>query len=68
MSRKHYIEVAAMLNDQRLCTRNEERDRVRKITLELALIMKRDNSRFNAGKFLEAAGFPELVASRMELN
>lgn len=68
MSRKHYIEIAEMLNDQRLRTRNRERDRVGKITLELALIFKRDNPRFQAGRFFEAAGFPELTATRQGLN
>jgi hypothetical protein len=68
MTQKHYIEIADMLNDQRMMTRNAERDRVSKITKELALIMKRDNRRFDAGKFFTAAGFPELTNSAQGLS
>lgn len=31
-------------------------------------MFKRDNPNFNAGKFFEAAGFPELTGTRMGLN
>lgn len=67
MTQKHYIEVAAMLKDQMMMTRGQQRDRVRKITLELALIMKNDNPRFKAGKFFDAAGFPELTNTQQGL-
>lgn len=67
-SKALYIEVADMLKDQFMMTRNAERERVGKITLELAVIFKNDNRNFNAGKFFEAAGFPELTGKRMGLN
>lgn len=51
MSRKHYTEVAEMLNQQRQKSNAAEAWRVSEIALELALIFKRDNARFNAGKF-----------------
>jgi hypothetical protein len=70
MTQKHYIEVAAMLNQQRIDTKGHtgQYHRVREITRELAVIMKRDNPRFKAGKFFDAAGFPDLTATSMGLN
>jgi hypothetical protein len=68
MTQKHYIEIAAMLRDQMMMTRGQQRERVAKITLQLALIMKRDNPRFKASKFFDAAGFPELTGTQQGLN
>jgi hypothetical protein len=70
MTQKHYIEVAAMLNQQRMDTEGHpgQYHRVREITRELALIMKSDNPRFKAGKFFTAAGFPELTGTAQGLN
>ena len=74
MTQKHYIEIALMLNEQREASTGQSpamvtaMGRVRTITMELALIMKRDNPRFNAGKFFTAAGFPELTGTQMGLN
>jgi hypothetical protein len=66
MTQKHYIEIAAMLNEQREGSACQTV--LRTVTLELALIMKRDNPRFKAGKFFTAAGFPELTGTQMGLN
>ena len=73
MTQKHYIEIAAMLRSMEVnpdhcpsCAAKHERTAI--ITRELALIMKRDNPRFNAGKFFEAAGFPELTNTSMGTN
>jgi hypothetical protein len=75
MTQRHFIELAAMLNLQRVdallmvhSDGTAEVDRVRAITLEIALICKRDNPRFKAGKFFEAAGFPELTGTRQGLD
>jgi hypothetical protein len=68
MTQKHYIEIAAMLNENNAGGTEKEIARVRKITRELALIMKSDNPRFNAGKFFDAAGFPELTGTVQGLN
>ncbi len=59
MTRKDYIATAEILKD------NETPSA---IALELALMFKRDNPAFRAGKFFDAAGFPELTATRMGLN
>lgn len=73
MSQKHYIEIAAMLKSMEVnplhcdsCAAKHERTSV--ITCELALIMKRDNPRFDAGRFFTAAGFPELTGTQQGLN
>jgi hypothetical protein len=67
MSRKHYVALAVTLYNAR-----EEfpdaREAIRSITLEIAQMAKIDNRNFNAGKFFEAAGFPELTGTRMGLN
>lgn len=72
MTQKHYIEIAAMLNEQRQSESVQgaygQMDAIRNITLELAKIMKRDNPRFKAGKFFDAAGFPELTNTQMGLS
>lgn len=68
MTRKHYIEVAAMLNERREASRGQQRECVKSITLELALIFKRDNRRFVASRFFDAAGFPELTNTRQGLS
>jgi hypothetical protein len=75
LSRKDYVAVAAMLSSEREHARNladgRERasvDALARVARELALIFKQDNPRFNAGKFFDAAGFPELTGSRMGLN
>jgi hypothetical protein len=69
MSRKDYAEVASMLSDQHeQHTDPLARQAIADVTLELALIFKRDNPRFNAGRFFDAAGFPELTGTRMGLN
>lgn len=60
MTHKDYIAFAAMLDKQRLSTRDQELDRVRKITIECARIFYRDNPCFKASLFFAAAGFPEL--------
>jgi hypothetical protein len=74
MSRKHYTEVAAILSDQRRMLNRDSRpsacavDALSNVALEMALMFKRDNPRFAAGRFFDAAGFPELTGSRMGLN
>lgn len=69
MSRKHYTEVAEILRYARGHADNEgEESIVGIVARDLALMFKRDNPRFNAGKFFDAAGFPELTATRMGLN
>lgn len=70
MSRKHYQEIAEMLNHRRTEYegRPMEMAALRSITQEMALIFKRNNRNFNAGKFFDAAGFPELTGTRMGLN
>jgi hypothetical protein len=70
MTQKHYIAVAAMLNQQRIDTKGHpgQYHRVREITRELASLMKQDNSRFKTGKFFEAAGFPDLTNTGMGTN
>lgn len=73
MTKKDYIAIAEMLHSMEVnpdhcpaCYAKHERTEI--ITRELALIMKRDNPRFNAGKFFEAAGYPQLTATRQGLN
>jgi len=61
MSRKDYVEVAEILATEREYANDEERTRLANVAIKLALMFKRDNPRFNAGKFFEAAGFPELA-------
>lgn len=73
MSRKHYTEMAAILAEHQGAfnaaeTPAKRHEVMADITREFALMFKRDNPRFNAGKFFEAAGFPELTGSRMGLN
>lgn len=67
MSRKHYIEVAKILDDEPAHNAGALKER-RRIAIELALMFKRDDPRFNAGKFFAAAGLPELTGTRMGLN
>lgn len=79
MTQKHYIVIARMLKDQRPIRHNDESQMAKSVcnaaehtlasvTLELATIFKQDNPRFKAGKFFDAAGFPELTNSRMGLG
>ena len=57
MTRKNYREVAAILaGDLATCTTPAERQKVRGITLSLADMFKRDNSRFDRDRFYEAVG------------
>lgn len=51
MGRKYYIEIASILKE----ARNED-DGVEFITRELAIYFQGDNSRFDAQRFLDAAG------------
>lgn len=67
MTKEHYIEIARMLKEQREEYPHNEYI-IGRITLELADIMKRDNPRFKAGQFFEAAGFPWLTGVRQGLN
>lgn len=62
MTRNHYIEVAEILNSHRAQLDNEYSTNVlREVTRDMALMFKRDNPRFDAGKFFDAAGFPRLT-------
>lgn len=65
MTRKHYIEVASILKNARedIADTNGEVACVRHVTRELARMFRRDNSAFDAGRFFDAAGFPELSGS-----
>lgn len=65
MSRKDYQEVAAIL---KAAQDSPHEPPLTFVARELALMFKRDNSRFNAGRFFDAAGFPELTGTRMGLN
>lgn len=65
MSRKHYSEVAEILKSAQ---ESPHEPPLTFVARELALMFKRDNPRFNAGKFFDAAGFPELTGTRMGLN
>lgn len=57
MSRKHYVEVAAILAGDLATASNEgERNKVRGIALSLADMFKRDNSRFDRERFYAAVG------------
>lgn len=66
MSRKHYREVAEILQSAEDVT--TDREALAEVARELALMFKRDNPRFDAGKFFGAAGFPELTGTCMGLN
>lgn len=69
MSKSHYIEIAAILKVHNVhAPSDDSRETVGKIARELALTFKRDNPRFNAGRFFDAAGFPELTNTRQGLN
>jgi hypothetical protein len=58
MSRKHYIEVATILRDAQ---QSPHEPAIEFIARELALMFKRDNRNFNAGKFFDAAELPHLT-------
>lgn len=69
MSQKDYIAVAQIIKDRGdLSEFPQAKFVISQMTLDMALMFKRDNPRFKAGKFFDAAGFPELTATRMGLN
>lgn len=65
MTRRDYIEVARIIRDAQ---DSPHEPPLAFVTRELALMFKRDNPNFKAGKFFEAAGMPELTGTRMGLN
>ena len=60
MSRKHYIEVAEILRDAQQLRHEPVIDFIAR---ELALMFKRDNRNFNAGKFFDAVELPHLTGT-----
>jgi hypothetical protein len=61
MSRKHYQETAAIISAERAVWDHtpQVQTALREVAGELAAMFKRDNSRFDRSKFMEAAGFGE---------
>jgi hypothetical protein len=69
MTQKDYIAVAQIIRDRGDLTEYPQAQFVvRQMTLDLALMMKSDNRRFDAGKFFDAAGYPELTGTKQGLN
>jgi len=77
MTQRDYIAIAAIINENRtgavlLANTNGEKEVALKtlacVTKDLAVTMKRDNPRFKAGKFFDAAGFPELTNTSQGLS
>jgi hypothetical protein len=65
-SKKLYIEVAEAIRDD--CRPAFSNDEARRITGKLAIVFKRDNPRFKASTFFEAAGYPELTNTQHGLG
>lgn len=61
MSKKNYIQLAALVAKY-----SEHVPAI--FVAELATILKEDNPRFDAGRFLEAAMYPELIGTKQGLN
>jgi hypothetical protein len=56
MSRKHYRQIAAVINDNRRSESAIARLAVAGVARDIADILKRDNPRFRYDKFFEACG------------
>ena len=57
MSRKHYIEVAKVIQDQMLLNGGQRTETVLKAVAEsLADMFKQDNPRFDRSRFMDACG------------
>lgn len=61
MSKKHYIQLAALVAKY-----SEQLPAI--FVAELAVTLKEDNPRFDAGRFLQAAAYPELIGTKQGLN
>ena len=61
MTRRDYITFASLIHDHRDSLPPQ-------FVADFALILKEDNPRFNASRFLDAACFPELIGTKQGLN
>lgn len=59
MTRKHYIEIAAILAGERAIADDRDRRVLDNFTRSLADVLKRDNPRFDRQRFYDAAGLEE---------
>ena len=68
MSRKHYIKIASIINDNTLSASGKMLPSINKVKLvsELCTMFKRDNNLFDKGKFIDACYGGDIIGGYIE--